>query len=170
MEKVTFYQALVEKRCSLIGHMDEFELRWIVISTFKNEQDAEFACKLYEAAYNSDNRAYASICTGNHRVDRVSYPKKLTHGPDYISLDEFIEKNIIVKEYSSKIGKEAMKKLLKEMGVETEQEKNLRIIERMIRDYQYQIKINENLPVDVDGYKENVKFLEDLRDGKIELK
>ena len=37
-------------------------------------------------------------------------------------------------------------------------------------DYQYQIKINENLPVDVEGYKENVKFLEDLRDGKFEIK
>lgn len=44
-----------------------------------------------------------------------------------------------------------------------------RIIERMIRDYEYQIKINENLPVDIKGYRENVKFLEDLRDGKIEL-
>ena len=43
------------------------------------------------------------------------------------------------------------------------------IINRMIRHYQYQIKINENLPVDVDDYKENVKFLEDLRDGKIEI-
>lgn len=41
------------------------------------------------------------------------------------------------------------------------------IINRMIRHYQYQIKINENLPVDVEDYKENVKFLEDLRDGKI---
>lgn len=45
-----------------------------------------------------------------------------------------------------------------------------RIIDRMIRFYQYQIKINENLPVDVEDYKENVKFLQDLRDGKIELK
>lgn len=44
------------------------------------------------------------------------------------------------------------------------------IINRIIRHYQYQIKINENLPVDVEDYKENVKFLEDLRDGKIELK
>ena len=44
-----------------------------------------------------------------------------------------------------------------------------RIINRMIRHYQYQIKINENLPVDVEDYKENVKFLESLRDGKIEL-
>ena len=43
------------------------------------------------------------------------------------------------------------------------------IINRMIRYYKYQIKINENLPVDVDDYKENVKFLEDLRDGKIEI-
>lgn len=44
-----------------------------------------------------------------------------------------------------------------------------RIIEQMIRYYQYQIKINENLPVDVEDYKENVKFLEDLRDRKIGL-
>ena len=44
-----------------------------------------------------------------------------------------------------------------------------RIINRMIRFYQCQININQNLPVDVEDYKENVKFLEDLRDGKIQL-
>ncbi len=48
-----------------------------------------------------------------------------------------------------------------------------RIIDRMIRHYQYQIKINENIPAlseIVAGHRENVKFLEDLRDGKLELK
>ncbi|MBQ8522693.1 MAG: hypothetical protein IJ458_03425, partial [Clostridia bacterium] len=78
------------------------------------------------------------------------YPKQLTKGPDYISLDEFIQKNEVVQQYKNHIAEENMKKLLKEIGVNTEKEKNLRIIERMIRDYQYQIKINENLPVDVE--------------------
>ena len=173
MEKVTFYQALIEFRRKKINwnwENENCELQWVVLNTFKNKEDAEKACRLYGIAYNSVYIDYNVKCTGNHRVDNVSYPKQLTKGPDYISLDEFIQKNEVVQQYKNHIAEENMKKLLKEIGVNTEKEKNLRIIERMIRDYQYQIKINENLPVDVEGYKENVKFLEDLRDGKIELK
>ena len=50
--------------------------------------------------------------------------------------------------------------------------KNLRIIERMIRHYQYRLKIDENTGTDektIEGYKENIQFLQDLRDGKIEI-
>ena len=48
-----------------------------------------------------------------------------------------------------------------------------RIIERMIRHYQCKMQVDKangvNLKV-INEYEENIKFLEDLRDGKIELK
>ena len=56
------------------------------------------------------------------------------------------------------------------MNSEIKKKQDKKEFDSIIRHYQYQIKINENLPVDVEDYKENVKFLEDLRDGKIELK
>ena len=47
-----------------------------------------------------------------------------------------------------------------------------RIINQMIRDYQQQIRFNKNMPrmsSVVQEDLEKVKFLQDLRDGKIEL-
>lgn len=47
-----------------------------------------------------------------------------------------------------------------------------RIINQMIRDYQQQIRFNKNMPRMsgvVQEDLEKVKFLQDLRDGKIEL-
>lgn len=48
-----------------------------------------------------------------------------------------------------------------------------RIIERMIRHYQYRLKIDENTGTSektIEEYKECIQLLEDLRDGKLELK
>ena len=48
-----------------------------------------------------------------------------------------------------------------------------RIIERMIRHYQYRLKIDENTGTSektIEEYKECIQLLEDLRDGKIEVK
>lgn len=47
-----------------------------------------------------------------------------------------------------------------------------RIIDRMIRHYQFTIKIEQSTGVSqrlLNEHRENIKFLEDLRDGKIEL-
>ena len=49
---------------------------------------------------------------------------------------------------------------------------NHRLINQMIRDYQQQIRFNKNIPTMakiVEEELEKVKFLQDLRDGKIEL-
>lgn len=47
-----------------------------------------------------------------------------------------------------------------------------RLIDRMIRDYNYRIKIDQMTGTSqklINEEKEIIKFLEDLRDGKIEL-
>lgn len=165
MEKITLYEAVVEFEHKSICQEGKSEKSWWSIGLFKNEQDAKHAIQIYEKA----NKIKGNDCTGNHYVTSNEYPKHL-NPRYYTNLDEFINNNIPVMEYVAFIGTDGLNKLLKEIGVNVEKEKNLRIIDRMIRHYQYQIKINENLPVDVEGYKENVKFLEDLRDGKIELK
>ncbi len=165
MEKIILYEALVEFEHKSICQEDKSEKSWWSIGLFKNEQDAKYAIQIYEKA----NKIKGNDCTGNHYVASKVYIKQLAP-IYYINLNEFINQNVPVMEYVAFIGTDGLNKLLKEIGVNVEKEKNLRIIERMIRDYQYQIKINENLPVDVEDYKENVKFLQDLRDGKIELK
>ena len=48
-----------------------------------------------------------------------------------------------------------------------------RIIDRMIRQYKYRLQIDEATGTDektINEYKENIRFLEDLRDGKLEVK
>ena len=167
MRNSAYYEAQVEV-VRYPHNSDYREVFWIIIGRFNNEKDAKFASKLYVIADNS--KVYITTnSTGNYRVKKVSCTQNHTSGPEYASLDEFIEKNMSVKLYSSQIGTEAMEKLLKEIGVETQEEKNLRIIEGMIMDYYYQININKNIPSMQEVVKDNrekVKFLEDLRDGK----
>ena len=53
-----------------------------------------------------------------------------------------------------------------------DKQNNHRLINQMIRDYQQQIRFNKNIPTMakiVEEDLEKVKFLQDLRDGKIEL-
>ena len=185
MEKVTLYQAVVEKERKLFIREEETrKIYWLAIGRFNDKKDAEIACKLFIIANNDKiNRYYSNSvgnATGNYGIREISCSNIFTPGPKYLTLDNFIKGNLKIALYRNHIGKKAMKKLLKEISAEIEDRNNIkkqqdkkdfdRIIDRMIRDYEYQIKINENLPVDVEDYKENVKLLEDLRDGKIELK
>lgn len=165
MENIKLYEACVQvEHRSIEGD----KTLWDIIGLFKNKQDAEYAVQIYEKAC----RIKGNIIPRNHYVDEKLCPKRLNL-KYYENLDRLINKNDIVMECTALIGAEGMKKLLEEIGAKIGQEKSLRIIERMIKHYKYQIKINENIPAMqtiVEEDKENVRFLEDLRDGKIELK
>ncbi len=180
MKEHTYYEAQVE----IVRYpysRDNREICWIIIGAFNNEKDAELASKLYVIADNS--KVYITTnSTGNYRVKKVSCTQNHTSGPKYASLDEFIERHVSVKLYRNQIGEEAMKKLLKEMGDETENKNKFKkqqdmkefnsIIERMIRHYKYTLKIDEATGTGektLEEYRENIEFLEDLRDGKFEL-
>ncbi|MBQ3502537.1 MAG: hypothetical protein IJA72_02625 [Clostridia bacterium] len=179
MEKVKYYEAQVEV-VRYPYDSDNREVCWIIIGTFNNAKDAKFASKLCIIADNS--KVYITInSTGNYRVKEVSCIQNHTTGPKYESLDEFMKSHVSVKLYIDKIGSEATEKLLKEIGIETENKFKKQqdrkefnsIIERMIRHYKYTLKIDEATGTDektIEEYKENIQLLEDLRDGKIELK
>ena len=144
---------------------------WVLVGTFRDNTEAEYAAKMYIIAYNNSlqNNIEGSSCTGLHKIEKMSSSIR----PNYINLNSFIKSNRIVKSYSRKIGEEGMKKLMAAVEHKVIEERNLRIIDRMIRDYQYQVMLDEKNPKakDVaDSHKENIRFLQDLRDGKTELK
>ena len=150
---------------------DSFETEWFLVGTFRDKFDAEYAAKLYVTAHNNTpaNIRMGRTCTGMHKIDTMLS----TIRPNYVNIGAFIRSNRIVKSYSRKIGEDGLKKLMESVEHKLIQERAFRIIDRMIRDYQYQIMIDEKNPQNKDfseNHKENVKFLQDLRDGKIELK
>lgn len=162
METIELYEAYIERE-------PISNWRTVIVGLFKNEEDAKNAIKLYKKVYESKDEKFLNV----YNIEKKSFPNSLKHKyfrKYFSTLDEFIDSDECICDYIDYIGADELCELLKETDVETKAERNLRIIERMIRHYQYQIKINENLPVDVEDYKENVKFLQDLRDGKIELK
>ncbi|MFQ6724066.1 MAG: hypothetical protein ACLRFE_01855 [Clostridia bacterium] len=161
MEKVV-YRLSGAKRVNINGNLVP-EWMWD-LGDFAVEKDAMMALELCKKLHlqGSGVEYYITPKAFSNESDKSKYYYKTLKG--------FISSDIIAK-HTKKIGRKAMNMLLEEIDIKINNKKQQqRIIERMIRDYQYQIKINKNLPVDVEDYKENVKFLEDLRDGKIELK
>ena len=176
MEKITLYEAIVEFEHRSICQEKESETSWWSIGLFEKAQDAKYAIQIYEKAQSIKR----DKCTGNHYVTGNTYPKHLNLRY-YKNLDEFINNNVPVMEYVAFIGQDGLDKLLKEIVVETENKFKKQqdrkefnsIIERMIRHYKYTLKIDEATGTDektIEEYKENIQLLEDLRDGKIELK
>ena len=167
MERVTIHKLYVEIKPCLQSN----ETTWELVGTFKDKTDAEYAAKLYETAYNNTpaNSYDGRSCTGKYKIDKIISK----FGAHYVSLNDFIKRNSIVRPYCRKIGDESTKKLMVIIDRKIKSEKSFRIIDRMIRDYHYQIMVDEKIPQmqgEVEHYKENIKFLQDLRDGKIELK
>lgn len=164
MEYVTIYKLYVEiKPCN---QTEETQLH--LVGSFKDDVDAEYAANLYEVAFNKthDSNSDQIKCTGNYKINKVISK----FGPNYDSLNEFIKRNSIVRPYSRKIGDYATKNLIVSIDQKIKSKRNFRIIDRMIRDYHYQIMLDEKNPQmhdTVEHYKENIKFLQDLRDGKI---
>ncbi len=162
MEKITLYEAVVEFQHKFIWHNDEPQNTFWQIGLFENEQDANYAIQIYEKAHSIKK----SKCTGNHYVASYEYPKRL-NVRYYKNLDEFINNNVPVMEYIAFIGQDGLDKLLKEIGFEPQEEKNLRIIERMIKDYENKLhfalratSVNEKT---IQETKENIEYLESLR-------
>ena len=166
MQRKTIYKLYVDIK----PEADSFETEWFLVGTFRDNTDAEYAAKLYMAAHNNTpaNIRIGCSCTGMHKVDKMLSSIR----PNYINLNAFIKSNRVVKSYGRKIGEDGMKRLLESVEHKIIEERNFRIIDRMIRDYQYQIMLDEKNPQNRDiaeDHKENIKFLQELRDGKVEF-
>ena len=86
---------------------------------------------------------------------------------------DFINQNSVIKGYSAEVGNDAIEQHLKEIGFETAEEKELRIIERMLKEYSIQLQFakKDNLMDEtIQKLEENVEYLESLRDEKISTK
>ncbi len=175
MEKITLYNAVVEFEDQYIWQKKGSKMHWS-IGLFGNEQDANLAIQLYEKAQEANN----DKCTGVHYVTHDEYPKQQNIAY-YKSLNEFINQKSIIAKYVASIGADELDKILKTSAVtpDSKDAKNKqdrqefdRLIERMIRDYRYRIKIDKMTGTCqrlIEEEEKIIEFLEDLRDGKIEL-
>jgi hypothetical protein len=175
MEKVTLnilFEAKVNVRQRNIK-LQGVNAQWTYEDThkigyFADDKLAVKAIRLYEHALRGKN---IGTPIGNCIEKKIF---KEGNTPDYYKdLNDFINRNGKVSHYDIMLGASGMKKVVAEIdGRKIFNENQERLIEKMIMDYKRQIKIRKDVkefcPL-VKRDKEIVKFLEDLRDGKIEL-
>ena len=172
MEKITCYRALAE--CEARTSNGKVERDYLILAVFKSRLDAECAAKLYHIAFNNTlGKVSDKKCTGVCRVESIEYPKEYVKNAHILSVHDFINQNSVIKGYSAEVGNDAIEKLLKEIGFETAEEKELRIIESLIKDYKnklgFALRASGISDKTIAEFKENVEYLESVRDEKSSL-
>lgn len=171
METVNLYEAIVRFEWQADG---EIKKRSRVIGAFKNEKDAQNAIKIYEAVYKG-RTTNKFTC----KVDKKSFLRNYRHTRYFKNLDKFMRSDFHFIDYMTDNNLDTAEKVIEKIDSENKfknkQDKKEfdRIIDRMIRHYQYRLKIDKATGTDektIEEMEENVQFLEKLRDGKIELK
>jgi hypothetical protein len=172
MEKVTFYESMVEfeEKSTDGGILTD----WMLLGSFKTNRDAEYAGLLYSKAFNDTLGKRSSMkCTGVYKVKAFEYPNELAKTAHIMTIDDFVKQNSITKGYSSEYGSDAMQKLLKSVGVETKEERELRIIESLINDYRsklgFALKVSSISDKTIEEFKETLDYLEGVRNSKLNL-
>lgn len=168
MEKEMFYQGLVE--CEEFTDEQKQISDYLILGVFKSRKDADIACRLYYVAFNNLVGTRGSIkCTGAYKIKGYEYPKGFDKNANIMTVSDFVAQNNIIKGYKNFIGDETFNNFLSEMGAETKQEKELRIIDTMLNDYNAQLQFakKDNLKDEtIEKLEERVQFLESLRDEK----
>jgi hypothetical protein len=165
-DRIDLYEASIEKEN--FYKQKCISKTWQVVGLFVNEEDAQKAVKLYEIVH----RAMGEKLLHNRSVEKKSFPQSIRHRyykRYYRNLDEFLDDNLNIG-YYLQINKLTIDDLLNEINErDNKAEKELRIIERMIRQYKYRLKIDQATGTAqevIDEYEENIKYLESLRDEK----
>lgn len=173
MEKTDLYLACIE--VEPISAHKEGEKRFSTVGLFVTEQDAHNAIKLFRMVYKAKGIKFLE----NEEVEKISFPRYVSNTSfkkTYNTLDEFISADINIEQYVEYLGSEGIEELLKESDSKIDFKKQQdrkeldRIIGRMIRNYEYRLKLDQATGVCqklLNEYKENIKFLEDLRDNKL---
>ena len=176
MERTELYLACIE--VEPISAHKENEKRFSVVGLFKSEQDAQNAIKLFKMVYEAKGIKFL----GNEEVEKISFPRYIGYTAfkkTYNTLDEFISADFNIEEYVKHLGSEGKAEFLNEIDskIDFKKQQNIkeceRIIERMIRHYEYRLKLDQSTGVSqrlLEEYRENIKFLEDLHDGKLQVK
>ena len=171
MEAVNLYEACVTFEWQADG---EIKKRSRVIGAFKNEKDAQNAIKIYEAVYKG-RTTNKFTCM----VDKKSFLRNYRHTRYFENLDKFMRSDFHFIDYMTDNNLDTAKKVIEKIDRENQLKKQQdkkefdRIIDRMIRQYQYRLEIDRATGTDektIEEMEENIRFLEKLRDGKIELK
>ena len=170
MEKIDLYEASIEK--VIVSKPNNMAKVWWMVGLFVNKEDAENAIKLYKLVY----RNAMGENLHNPSVDKKYFPQSVIrhrkYKKYYENLDEFIDDNLNIKRYLE-VNKLTAKEQLEEINqAEMKAEKELRIIERLIKEYSIQLEFakKDNLMEEtIQKLEENVEYLESLRDERTKL-
>lgn len=138
------------------------------LGLFTYKKDAFLAIEVYKKILAVAELDGVKPCE-EYEIDRKLFPEKEMNIKYYNSVQEFVKDNLMIAKCQKKIGKNKVNKILVDLGVKMSSQQE-RIVERMISDYVYQLKIgeieNSNPKTNVE-YQENIKFLQDLSNGKV---
>lgn len=169
-DRIDLYEASIEKEN--FYKQKCISKTWQVVGLFEQEEDAQKAVKLYEIVH----RAMGEKLLHNRSVEKKSFPQSIRHRyykRYYRNLDEFLDDNLNIG-YYLQINKLTIDDLLNEINErDNKAEKELRIIERLIKDYSVQLQFakKDNLMEEtIQKLEENLEYLESLRDEKESFK
>ena len=158
MKTIELYEASIEKE-----NVYKQNTYWRVIGLFVNEEDAKNAVKLYEIGH----RAVGEKVLHNHSVEKKSFSQGIVR-IRYNDLDEFIQSDRNIMEYLQ-INKLTAEQLLNEINErDNKAEKELRIIERLIKEYNdklhFALQTSSTSEESIEKIEESIKYLESLRE------
>ncbi|MBQ7797862.1 MAG: hypothetical protein IJ371_01920 [Clostridia bacterium] len=165
MEKIDLYEACIEKEN--FYKQKCISKTWQVVGLFEQEEDAKKAVKLYEIVH----RAMGEKLLHNYNVEQKSFPQSIRHRyykRYYRNLDEFLDDNLNIG-YYLQINKLTIDDLLNEINErDNKAEKELRIIERLIKEYNdklhFALMTSSTSEESIEKIEESIKYLESLRD------
>lgn len=165
MEKVRCYEASVEYIEKIRG--DEVKRDYIILGIFKSIRDAKCAAQFYFFAFNNTiGRNSNKECTGPFKIQTVQYSKQHVQNAHIMTVQDFIEKDSVTKQYSDKIGPTVLEQMLKAVGFESQEEKQTRIIESLTNEYKKRQNLLERVPgiseEAIEDVAEKVEFLNTL--------
>ncbi|MBQ7797722.1 MAG: hypothetical protein IJ371_01210 [Clostridia bacterium] len=165
MEYIDLYEASIEKEN--FYKQECVSKYWRVVGLFINEQDARDAVKLYEIGH----RAIGEKVLHNHRVEKRTLSQDVRqrcYKRIFKSLDEFVKNDINIMAYLQ-VNKLTVDEFLKEINErDNKAEKELRIIERLIKEYKdklhFALKTSSTSEESIEKIEESIKYLESLRE------
>ena len=168
MRTIDLYEACIEKE--LVSKPNNIAKVWRVVGLFVNKSDAENAIKLYKLVYKN---AMGEKNLRGHSISKKSFPQNLRHRyykRYYKNLDEFINDDLNIKHYLEINNLTAGEQLDEINQAKNKTEKDLRIIERMIKEYNdklhFALMTSSTSEESIEKIEESINYLEGLRDEK----
>ena len=166
MEIIDLYEASIEK--IIVDKPNNIAKFWRVVGLFVNKQDAIDAVKIYEVVH----RGLGENLSHNYDLAHKTFPRNLRHRYYKIyfkNLDEFIKDDKNIMGYLQVNNLTADELLNQINNRDNKAQKELRIIERMLKECEVQLQFARRdglMEETVQKLEENVEYLQSLRDEK----